>query len=131
MVPEGLVSVFKARQTIGAGGSPTIDQNFADIETTIKAVQKAAGTPPAVTSVTQDHAASVNDSNIFMSKTGTVTLADAAKLKGRTIIVKNTGSGTVTVAGSQSQSVDSGGSISLAAGVGKKLVSDGENWWSV
>lgn len=122
---------YTVQQTQGQpGGSAIVDQNLQAIKTELDALE-AADPAPSVTSVTKDYAASVNDVHIFAAGSLVVTLVDATKLKGRSVSVKNTATGTVTVAAARAQKVDGAASVSLAAGAGKTFVSDGSNWWSV
>lgn len=122
------MSTFTARQTVGQGGSPVIDQNFHDLETVIKEIQDA-DPAPTVTVVAKDYGIAFNDRNVFASNGIALTLPDATKMEGRSIKIRGTDATTIRIFTSRGQSVDGSASSSVSSG-GLTFTSDGSNWWS-
>ena len=62
------------------------------------------------------------------SGTFTVTLPSAASIAGRTLIVKNSGAGVITIATTGGQTVDGAATATVAAGAVQRIASNGSNW---
>lgn len=82
------------------------------------------------TSVTATYSANFADTVIFANGTFTITLPDPAKSKDKLFIIKNTGAGTITVAGITGN-VDGAANTTQATMVAKNYTSDGTNYWIV
>ena len=66
----------------------------------------------------------------FASGTITITLPTAVGIAGRTYWIKRTGTGTITIATTASQTIDGAASLSITAQYDSyTLVSDGSNWF--
>lgn len=74
------------------------------------------------------YTASRTDGVINCSGTFTVTLPTAVGFSGQVYVVKNSGVGVVTVAGTGGQTFDGAASVVLAAGGVTRVCSDGANW---
>lgn len=82
------------------------------------------------TSVTATYSANVGDTVIFANGTFTITLPSPSVCKEKLFIVKNTGAGTITVAGITGN-VDGAANTTQATMIAKSYVSDGTNYWIV
>jgi len=92
--------------------------------------QTAAGSY-AYQAKTANYTAAINEFVNCTSGTFTVTLPTAASVAGQSIIVKNSGTGTITINTTSSQTMDGGasGSITIATQYNSlTFVSDGANW---
>ena len=68
--------------------------------------------------------------HVFASGTITITLPTAVGIAGRTYWIKRTGTGTITIATTASQTIDGAASISITTRYDSyTLVSDGSNWF--
>lgn len=74
------------------------------------------------------YAASDNDCVISATGTVTVTLPTAVGVSGRMYWVKNSGTGTITVDGNGSETIDGAATQAVAAGDCIQVCSDGLNW---
>lgn len=83
-----------------------------------------------IVSVSADYQAGTFDQVIVANGTLTVTLPAASKLRGKVMTVKNSGTGTVTVA-TAAGNIDGSTTVSLSTqyAVGR-YVSDGTSWWN-
>lgn len=80
------------------------------------------------TSVTATYIANVSDTVIFANGTFTITLPSPATCKTKLFIIKNTGVGTITVAGITGN-VDGAANTTQATMVAKSYASDGTDYW--
>ena len=113
------------------GGSAIVDRNLNEIKAALDTVANAE-TNSAVTTTNKSYAVTTNDAFVLVSAAATITLPDAANMKGKIIYVKNiTSAASVTVAASRSQSIDGHTTITLAALTAVRALSDGSNWWEV
>ena len=89
---------------------------------------------------TSDYTATIFDDVILCTGTFTVTLYDVAgktvgtvaQNSGRRITIKNIGTGTVTIDGAGSQTIDGSLTKALAVQYGVvELISDGVEWWVI
>lgn len=71
-----------------------------------------------------------NDSYLECDGTFEVLLPTAVGRAGKQVVVKNVGTGTITLTTSNSETIDqhASGAVTLAQWVAKHLVSNGENW---
>jgi hypothetical protein len=70
--------------------------------------------------------------HVFASGTITITLPTAVGISGRTYWIKRTGTGTITINTTSSQTIDGAASLSITAQYDSyTLVSDGSNWFIV
>lgn len=81
-----------------------------------------------ITTVTAPYEVSTGDDVVVANGTGDVTLPTAAGIRGKEITVKNGGSGTITVEGFGTETIDGELSVDLDADEWITVVSDGENW---
>jgi hypothetical protein len=65
---------------------------------------------------------------VLASGTITINLPDASGIAGRVYTIKNTGSGTVTIDPSGSQTIDGAATLPLPQYQYRMIVSDGSNW---
>ena len=83
----------------------------------------------AVTSVSANYSASVDDELILCNGTLTVSLPTAIGNEGKRFDIKNIGSGTVTVSGFGSQTVDGNATLDITFQYScMSIVSDDSNW---
>lgn len=83
------------------------------------------------TSVTATYSANVGDTIIIANGTFTVTLPDPTKCKNKRFVVKNSGVGTITIAGI-SGTIDGAANVALSVTMeAVDLVSDGNNYWTI
>lgn len=79
---------------------------------------------------TGTYTARKEDETILANGTFTITLYAANSNPGHTLLVKNIGSGDVTVAGNTtSEKIDGSNTVVLAALQSTSLFNDGTNWW--
>lgn len=104
------------------------DALTADEVLTLAAAGAATSPFVNVTTVNSTYTATSADDVILANGTFTVTLPSAAGILGKTITVKNVGSGTITVDGDGSETIDGDPSVTLSAQATISLVSDGANW---
>lgn len=88
---------------------------------------------PQVVTIAGAYTATDLDSVILCDASGggfTVTLPDAATVKGKVVTIKNIGSsGTVVIDGNGSQTIDGSATVSLSTQYHfRKIASDGSNW---
>jgi hypothetical protein len=81
-------------------------------------------------SITATYSANVSDTVLFGSGTFTITLPSPSVCKDKLFIIKNTGVGTLTVQGITGN-VDGAATITHAATVARRYVSDGSNYFTV
>lgn len=84
-----------------------------------------------LTAVTGDYDVLTDDVVILASGTLTVSLPDAYEAPGRSVIVKNTGTGIVTVLSAYNGIDSEGASVALQPWESLSLVSDGADTWMV
>lgn len=82
------------------------------------------------TSVTGTYTASVR-TYILANGTFSVYLPVASGCTGRNYVIKNTGTGTITVDGNASETIDTGTTATVASLGVLRVLSDGSGWWSV
>lgn len=82
------------------------------------------------TAVSATYSANVGDTVIFANGTFTITLPSPSVCKGKLFIIKNTGAGTITVAGITGN-VDGAANTTQATTIAKSYVSDGTDYWIV
>lgn len=82
------------------------------------------------TAVTAAYSANVSDTVIFANGTFTITLPSPSVCKDKLFIVKNTGVGTITVAGITGN-LDGAANTTQATMIAKRYVSDGTDYWTV
>jgi len=80
--------------------------------------------------ITATYSANVSDTVLFGNGTFTITLPSPSVCKDKLFIIKNTGAGTLTVAGITGN-VDGAASTTQTANVAKSYVSDGTNYFTV
>lgn len=68
---------------------------------------------------------------ILANGTFTVNLPAVSGLAGRKYTIKNTGSGTITVDGNASETIDTSLTQTLTANTVSRLICDGSTWWSI
>ena len=99
---------------------------------TIDGVDLSVGTPQTLLSKTADYSVTTADGahvTVLMSGTYTVSLYTAAGNAGRTVTVKNIGSGAVTVDGAGSETLDGATTVVIGAKYQSlTAISDGTNW---
>lgn len=71
------------------------------------------------------------DELVLASGTFTVTLPPAALVRGHRVIIKNIGSGTITVDGNGSETIDDATTFALVSMLTLEIVSDGTEWWRI
>lgn len=94
-----------------------------------KGIVSLGGITFPVTGITESYTVGVND--YFIDVTGntiTVTLPTAVGINGKNYVIKNSGSGVVTVATTSGQTIDNVSSKSLRNNDSIEIVSDGSNW---
>jgi len=99
---------------------------------TIDGVDLSVGIPQTLLSKTANYTMTTSDgahATVLMSGTFTVTLYTAVGNAGRTVTVKNIGSGEVTVDGNASETLDGATTVVIAAKYqALTAISDGANW---
>lgn len=80
------------------------------------------------TSQTATYSISTSDHFVDCSGTFTATLPTASGVSGKTYVITNTGSGTITVATTSSQTINGSSTVSLAAHQSVSVHSDNSNW---
>ena len=108
-------------------GNVVIGPNASSPNSTLQVSGSLAGAFRSISS------ARTLDSTDFLVKcTGssdfTVTLPTAASISGRIYVVKNSGSATITLATTSSQTIDGSTTLSIGPGVSYTVMSDGSNW---
>ena len=82
-----------------------------------------------ITEINANYNVGVNDYLIDVTgNTVTVTLPTAVGVNGQNYVIKNRGTGVVTVATTSSQTIDGSNSKSLNNNDGIEIISDGSNW---
>lgn len=122
--------------TLTGGGALTADRTLSVKDAGITAVKLATGsvTPVKLASVYQAKTATypvTAADSVIDCTTGTfkVTLPDAATVTGREFIVRNSGTGIITIARTSSQTVDGVNADVILAGKGfLEVVSNGASW---
>ena len=82
-----------------------------------------------ITTVAADYSITATDELIVCTESITVTLPSAVSSKGKTYFIKNAGSGTVTVTGSEE--IDEEDEQNLSQYESIHAVSDGTEWWII
>jgi len=86
----------------------------------------------AISTQSSNYSASINDYTILCNSTLTITLPDATGAKGRIYVIKNIGTGTITITrnGSTSQTIDGTATQTLSTQYQSMMIqSDGSNWY--
>ena len=82
-----------------------------------------------ITEINANYNVDTNDYLIDVTgNTITVTLPPAASIDGKNYVIKNSGSGVVTVATTSGQTIDGASTKSLNNNDGIEIISDGSNW---
>ena len=110
------------RIKVGDGVTPWSSLPYAD-------AQSAANVP--LTAVTGDYDVLTDDVVVLATGTLTVSLPDAYEAPGRSVTVKNSGTGTVTVYTAYNGIDTEGASVALQPWESLSLVSDGADTWMV
>lgn len=112
----------------------TPDTGFSDTADEVLVYQHsfattAQGFMTTYRAVTTTDTATAADHILDCTGTFTQTLFSAASLAGKEIVVKNSGTGTITVDGSGSETIDDGLTATLSSQYESiSLISDGTNW---
>ena len=85
--------------------------------------------PPFVTKTTT-YTASVVDASILANGTFTVWLYPAASAPGQTLLIKNIGTGSVTVAANGAENIDANATYVVANGQSLSILNNGIQWWT-
>lgn len=85
--------------------------------------------PPFVTKTTT-YTASVVDATILANGTFTVWLYPAASAPGQTLLIKNIGTGSVTVAANGAEHIDANSTYVIANGQSLSIMTNGTQWWT-
>lgn len=117
------------------GGNVVLDCSLVGANRTL-AVQDASGTialtgDPVQTAYKaqgSSYTALSTDCVINCTGTWTLTLPTAVGASGRFYFIKNSGAGTITMAGTGGQTFDGAASPTVAAGASLTVCSDGANW---
>ncbi len=113
---------------IDDAGNITGSKNHDDI------VFIAAGSKPfsssGVTAQTSNYTATLGDDIILCDGTFSVTLPTAIGNKDKEFVIKNIGTGVITVDGNGSETIDGSATVVMAIQyLAHKIVSDNANWW--
>ena len=84
-----------------------------------------------VSSITEDTTLGANDELVLCNGTFTVTLPPAASSEGKVYAIKNIGSGTVTIDGNSSETIDDSTTKALSQYGIAHIVSDNLEWWTI
>ena len=84
-----------------------------------------------VSSLTAAGTLSADDELVLCNGTFTVTLPPAASSEGKVYLIKNIGSGTITIDGDDSETIDESTTKSLYQYESNQCVSDGTEWWII
>jgi len=82
-------------------------------------------------SLTEDGTLTADNEVVLCNGTFTVTLSPAASSDGKRYYIKNIGTGTITVDGDESETIDGETSVELDQYEYMDIVSDGESWWMI
>ena len=94
-----------------------------------KGIKSLGGVIFPVTGINSTYTVDTNDYLIDITgNTITVTLPTAVGVNGKNYVIKNRGTGVVTVATTSSQTIDGANSKSLNNNDGIEIISDGSNW---
>ena len=94
-----------------------------------KGIKSLGGVIFPVTGINSTYTVDTNDYLIDITgNTITVTLPTAVGVNGKNYVIKNRGTGVVTVATTSSQTIDGSNSKSLNNNDGIEIISDGSNW---
>jgi hypothetical protein len=94
-----------------------------------KGIISLGGVTFPVTEINANYTVGVNDYLVDVTgNTITVTLPTAVGIEGKNYVIKNNGSGVVTVATTSSQTIDGSSSKSLKNNDSIEVISDGSNW---
>jgi hypothetical protein len=94
-----------------------------------KGIKSLGGITFPITGIDANYNVGVNDYLIDVTgNTITVTLPTAVGIDGKNYVIKNNGSGVVTVATTSSQTIDGASSKSLKSNDSIEVISDGSNW---
>lgn len=94
-----------------------------------KGIKSLGGITFPITGINANYNVGVNDYLIDVTgNTITVTLPTAVGIDGKNYVIKNNGSGVVTVATTSSQTIDGASSKSLKTNDSIEVISDGSNW---
>lgn len=85
----------------------------------------------SITTKTGNYTATPEDSFIMCNGTFTVTLYATSGQTGRVLHIKNIGSGTVTVDGNASETIDGSLTIPVTPNESFRMVNDGSNWYII
>jgi hypothetical protein len=84
-----------------------------------------------LSSITEATTLDANDEVVLCSGTFTVTLPPVASSEGKLYFIKNIGSGTITIDGNESETIDEATTKVLYQYESKQAVSDGTEWWII
>jgi len=84
-----------------------------------------------LSSITAATTLSADDEVVLCNGTFTVTLPPAASSEGKIYYIKNIGSGTITIDGDSSETIDNATTKVLYQYESKQVVSDGSEWWII
>ena len=94
-----------------------------------KGIKSLGGVIFPVTGINSTYTVDTNDYLIDVTgNTITVTLPPAASIDGKNYVIKNSGSGVVTVATTSGQTIDEASTKSLKNNDSIEVISDGSNW---
>lgn len=94
-----------------------------------KGIISLGGVTFPVTGINANYTVGVNDYLVDVTgNTITVTLPTAVGIEGKNYVIKNNGSGVVTVSTTSSQTIDGSNSKSLKNNDSIEVISDGSNW---
>jgi len=94
-----------------------------------KGIISLGGITFPATGITSSYTVGVNDYLIDVTgNTITITLPTAVGINGKNYVIKNSGSGVVTVATTSGQTIDNTSSKSLKNNDSIEVISDGSNW---
>jgi hypothetical protein len=84
-----------------------------------------------LSSITEATTLGGSDEVVLCNGTFTVTLPPAASSEGKLYFIKNIGSGTITIDGNSSETIDNATTKVLYQYESKQVVSDGSEWWII
>lgn len=119
--------------TSSTSGALLDTNNLSDVSdaATARSNLGAAASAKTVTTQTGNYTVLTTDDIVLVNGTYTMTLPTAVGATGKEYIVKNIGTGTVTVDGDGVETIDANATVALSPYEALKIVSDGTEWWIV
>lgn len=107
-----------------AGLAPRLNERLKELSGVVNRGERT-------TSVTAAYTVKWSDDLVLASGTFTVTLPPAASVRGQRVAIKNIGTGTITVDGNGSETIDDATTVELLEDLTLDIVSDGTEWWRI